>query len=46
MTFGKKVKFGNHSVVAVIRVIVTGEKNSHRLSNAIKGVAYKLTKSR
>ena len=27
VTFDQNLKFGNHSLVSVIRVIVTGEKN-------------------
>ena len=44
VTFDQNLKIGNHCLVSVIRVIVTGKKNSHRLSSAFKEVEYKLTK--
>ena len=46
VTFDQNLKFGNHSLVSVIRVIVTGKKNSHRLSSAVKEVEQKFTKLR
>ena len=46
VTFDQNLKFENHSLVSVIRVIVTGKKNSHRLSSAVKEVEYKWTKLR